>query len=53
MEALRWELTRVARAVERGTRIVVTYRGRPRFALVPLQDLEFKAAKAAPKKGRK
>lgn len=40
MEALRWELTQVARDVVAGNRVVATYRGLPKFALVSLADLE-------------
>lgn len=53
MEALRWELTQVAKHVVAGGRVVATYRGRPKFALVPLADLERlegKPASAKPKK---
>lgn len=40
-EELRWHLKRVAASVvEDGKRIVVTHRGAPSFALVPLADLE-------------
>lgn len=39
-EQLRWELKRVAADVIAGKRLVVTFRGKPRFALVPLADLE-------------
>lgn len=55
MEALRWELTQVARDVVAGSRVVATYRGRPKFALVPLADLERLEGKpvAAPPKRRK
>jgi prevent-host-death family protein len=44
-ETLRWELTRVAQIVVAGKRVVVTHRGRPSFALVPLADLEQLEAK--------
>ena len=39
-EALRWNLTRVARDAIAGKRVLVTFRGRPRFAIVPLADFE-------------
>jgi prevent-host-death family protein len=39
-EDLRWELTRVAAEVVAGRRVIVTHRGKPHFALVPLADLE-------------
>ncbi len=39
-EELRWELTRVAQDVVAGKRVVATFRGVPKFALVPLADLE-------------
>jgi len=54
-EALRWNLTRVARDAIAGTRVLVTFRGRPRFAIVPLTDLERiegKPAAARPAKRR-
>jgi prevent-host-death family protein len=37
---LRWELTQIAQDVVAGKRVVVTFRGKPKFALVPLADLE-------------
>jgi prevent-host-death family protein len=39
-EDLRWEQTRVAAEVVAGRRLIVTFRGKPHFALVPLADLE-------------
>lgn len=39
-EALRWNLTRVAKDATNGNRVLVTFRGKPRFAIVPLADLE-------------
>lgn len=39
-EELRWELTRIAQDVVAGKRVVATFHGKPKFALVPLADLE-------------
>ncbi len=49
-EELRWHLTRVAQVVVDGKRVVVTFHGKPKFALVPLADLELLEGKpVAPK----
>lgn len=39
-ESLRHELTEVRKSVEKGARWVVTFHDKPRFAIVPLADLE-------------
>jgi prevent-host-death family protein len=39
-EDLRWNLTRVGKEAEDGVRWIVTFRGKPRFAIVPLADLK-------------
>ncbi|MCA8949117.1 MAG: type II toxin-antitoxin system Phd/YefM family antitoxin [Planctomycetes bacterium] len=55
-EALRHDLTTVRKSVETGARWLVTFHDKPRFAIVPLADLERlqKAeARAKPAKRRK
>ena len=56
-EELRWQLTRVAQRIVDGERLVVTHYGKPRFALVSLEDLAQLEGKPAPakrpKSGRK
>lgn len=39
-ETLRHDLTVVRKSVERGARWLVTFHDKPRFAIVPLADLE-------------
>lgn len=39
-EALRHDLTAVRKSVEKGARWLVTFHDKPRFAVVPLADLE-------------
>jgi hypothetical protein len=39
-EDLRWQMTRIAGEVISGKRYVATFHGKPKFALVPVADLE-------------
>jgi antitoxin (DNA-binding transcriptional repressor) of toxin-antitoxin stability system len=51
-EDLRWNLTRVGAEAAKGVRWQVTFHGKPRFAIVPIEDLERIKAKS-PKKPAK
>lgn len=50
-EALRGDLTIVRKSVEKGERWLVTFHDKPRFAIVPLADLEL-IQKAEPKRAK-
>ena len=54
-EALRHDLTTVRKSVEQGNRWLVTFHDKPRFAIVPLADLERiqQAEAKRPKRPRK
>ncbi|MCC7399601.1 MAG: type II toxin-antitoxin system Phd/YefM family antitoxin [Planctomycetes bacterium] len=53
-EALRHELTEVRKSVEKGNRWLVTFHDKPRFAIVPVADLEkIEAAEAKQTKARR
>ena len=57
-EDLRWNLTQVGKDAAAGARWLVTFHGKPRFAIVPTEDLELilakrPATKATTKKRRK
>tara|TARA_R110002094_G_scaffold150223_7_gene138688 strand:+ start:2488 stop:2682 length:195 start_codon:yes stop_codon:yes gene_type:complete len=52
-EDLRWNLTRVGAEAARGVRWKVLFHGKPRFAIVPIEDLELIQAKSPKKPAKK